>query len=80
MKEQILKVLEEGKTYGYNNNAIANELLNLFSVSHRFTSGDIETLKEHRDFMNDVIAGDYKPDSFTNQPLDSLINRIENGG
>ena len=33
MKEQILQILEEGKKCGYGNNAIANELLNLFSVS-----------------------------------------------
>ena len=49
-------------------------------VSYRFTKDDIETLKEHRDLMNDVITGDYKPDSFTNQPLNILIDRIENGG
>ena len=33
MKKKILEILEEGKKYGYNNEAIANELLNLHSVS-----------------------------------------------
>ena len=36
MKEKILKILEEGKKYGYSNNAVAGELLNLFSVSERY--------------------------------------------
>ena len=34
MKKKILEILEEGKKYGYNNDAIANELLNLHSVSN----------------------------------------------
>ena len=33
MKKEILEILEEGKKYGYNNEAIANELLNLHIVS-----------------------------------------------
>ena len=32
MKKKILEILEEGKKYGYNNEVIANELLNLYSV------------------------------------------------
>jgi hypothetical protein len=32
MKEQILKILAEGKKYGYSNEAVAGELLDLFSV------------------------------------------------
>lgn len=35
MKKKILKILEEGKKYGYNNEAIANELLNLHNVSQQ---------------------------------------------
>ena len=57
-----------------------DRVLTLFSVSHRFTKEDLETIKEHRDLMEDVITGDYKPDSFTNQPINNLISRIENGG
>ena len=38
MKKKILEILEEGKKYGYNNEAIANELLNLHSVSVPFPS------------------------------------------
>ena len=33
MKKKILEILEEGKKYGYNNEAIANELFNLHIVS-----------------------------------------------
>ena len=40
MKEKILKILEEGKKFGYNNEAIANELLSLFNVSVSFEHGD----------------------------------------
>ena len=35
MKKKILKILKEGKKCGYNNEAIANELLNLFSASQQ---------------------------------------------
>ena len=34
MKKKILEILEEGKVCGYNNEAIANEPLNLHSVSN----------------------------------------------
>lgn len=34
MKKKILKILKEGKKNGYKNEAIANELLNLFNVSN----------------------------------------------
>jgi hypothetical protein len=58
----------------------ANELLNLYSVSNRFINdSDLDTIKELRDLMEDVIRGDYKPDSFTNQPISNLIERLENG-
>ncbi len=42
MKKKILEILEEGKKYGYNNEAIANELLNLHIVMQR-------------DMLNDMI-------------------------
>ena len=32
MKEQILKILDEGKKYGYSNEAVAGELLFLFDA------------------------------------------------
>ena len=49
-------------------------------VSNRFlTDDDLETLKEIRDLVDDTISGEYIPDSFTNQHLNALINRIENG-
>ena len=33
MKEQIIKILKDGKKYGYNNKAVANELLGLFNLN-----------------------------------------------
>lgn len=46
---------------------------------HRIMSdSDIEILKEHRDLMEDVRTGNYKPDSFTNQPIQILIDRLLN--
>jgi hypothetical protein len=57
------------------------KLLCLLGVTHRYiTDRDLETIEEHRDLMEDVINGDYNPDSFTNQPIDKLIYRIKNGG
>lgn len=35
MKEKILKIIEEGKKYGYSNEAVTGELLCLFGVSQR---------------------------------------------
>ena len=55
------------------------KLLDIPCVSNRLTKKDLETIKEHRDLMNDVVTGDYKPDKFTNQPINKLINRLENG-
>lgn len=45
MKEQILKILDEGKKYGYSNEAVAGELLGLFGVSKRTTCPKIKTRK-----------------------------------
>ncbi len=42
------------------------------------SDGDIQVLQEHLDLMEDVRTGDYKPDAFTNQPLQILINRLLN--
>jgi len=33
MKEQIIKILKDGKKYGYNNEAVAGELLGLFMLN-----------------------------------------------
>jgi len=33
MKEQIIKILKDGKKYGYSNEAVANELLGLFMLN-----------------------------------------------
>ena len=42
------------------------------------SDGDIQVLQEHLDLMEDVRTGDYKPDSFTNQSLQILIDRLLN--
>jgi len=57
-----------------------NEQLHIGGVSNRFINdSDLDTIKELRDLMEDVINGNYKPDSFTNQPIKNLIERLENG-
>lgn len=46
MKEQILKILDEGKKYGYSNEAITGELLCLYNVSNSALIDYIETEAE----------------------------------
>ena len=36
-----------------------------------------DAAKELRDLMDDVRNGDYKPDSFTNQPIDKALAKIK---
>jgi hypothetical protein len=57
-----------------------DKALHICSVINRFINdSDLDTIKELRDLMEDVINGGYKPDSFTNQPINNLIERLENG-
>lgn len=39
----------------------------------------VDVLKELMDLMEGVIEGDYKPDSFTNQPGRMLLSKIDTG-
>ena len=45
----------------------------IYSISTK----DLEIIKEHRDLMDDIIAGEYTPDSFTNQLINELIKKLE---
>lgn len=67
------KAAYEFAAYEYNRQYIELNKLSIQIVSNRLTKQDLETIKEHRDLMNDVVTGDYKPDSFTNQPINNLI-------
>lgn len=68
MKEQILKILDEGKKYGYSNEAVAGELLGLFGVSKRyFLFGCVNADKQK---LNKLIIADDK---------ESAIADIETG-
>ena len=80
MRTELIEILQSKyPEYCMQHIDTADEILRLFIVSNRLTKEDLETIKEHRDLMNDVISGNYKPDSFTSQPINNLIDRIENG-
>jgi hypothetical protein len=58
--------------------ALSKNAVGCQSVSNCFINdSDLDIIKELRDLMEDVINGDYKPDSFTNQPINNLIERYE---
>lgn len=38
---------------------------------------ELNIIIELRDLMNDVMLGDYTPDSFTNQPINLLIEKLQ---
>lgn len=69
----------EGKTTTGTGIAVSIPKFEHSDKIHRFMSdADIKVLEEHRDIMEDVRTGDYKPDSFTNQPIQILIDRLLN--
>ena len=55
MKKKILKILEEGKKYGYNNEAIANEILNLHNISNMLLCGMCDKETEHEQISSTVL-------------------------
>jgi hypothetical protein len=61
MKEQILKLLEEGKKYEYSNEAIAGELLGLFSVNKRYFL--FECVNADNQKLNKLIIATNKEDA-----------------
>ena len=56
---------------------LATEISQLNNAGEcKLNSHDIEIIEEHRDLMDDIINGDYTPDSLTNQPINGLIGRL----
>jgi hypothetical protein len=77
--ENKCKKCRHNEEPGFCNNAelIKISYPNSFNGAFIYCIEDIETIRELRDLMIDTKDGLYFPDSFTTQPIDKLLERLE---
>lgn len=58
MKDKILKILDDGKKYGYCNDAVACELMKLLTNDGRFYSNSEINILKHECYMDGFEDGE----------------------